>query len=78
MAELGRLGKAVDKQKSYVLQRVLTFPEGLKSHEIYQKVYKEKFQEPLPDDCPEALKKLINVCRAYDSFQRPSAGGKSQ
>lgn len=62
----------------FVLQCVLTVPQGLTSHEIYQKVYKEKFQEPLPDNCPEALKKLIDVCRAYDSFQRPSAGGKSQ
>lgn len=37
---------------------------------------KDKFQEPLPDDCPEALRHLIDACRAYDSFQRPSAGGK--
>ncbi|XP_044049928.1 mixed lineage kinase domain-like protein [Siniperca chuatsi] len=42
--------------------------------EIYQKVCKEKFQEPLPDDCPEPLGHLIDACRAYDSFQRPSAG----
>ncbi|XP_041795371.1 mixed lineage kinase domain-like protein [Chelmon rostratus] len=48
--------------------------EGWSNQEIYQKVCKEKFQEPLPDDCPEPLEHLINTCRAYDSFQRPSAG----
>ncbi|XP_026220325.1 mixed lineage kinase domain-like protein [Anabas testudineus] len=42
--------------------------------DIYQKVCKEKFQEPLPDDCPAPLKDLIDACRAYDSFQRPTAG----
>ncbi|XP_034535101.1 mixed lineage kinase domain-like protein isoform X2 [Notolabrus celidotus] len=48
--------------------------EGLSSKEILQKVCKEKFVEPLPDDCPEQLGSLINACRAYDSFKRPSAG----
>ncbi|XP_076588200.1 mixed lineage kinase domain-like protein [Chaetodon auriga] len=48
--------------------------EGLSNQDIYQKVCNEKFQEPLPDDCPEPLEHLINACRAYDSFQRPSAG----
>ncbi|XP_068169653.1 mixed lineage kinase domain-like protein [Antennarius striatus] len=48
--------------------------EGWSNHDIYQKVCKEKFQEPLPDDCPQPLARLINACRAYDSFQRPSAG----
>ncbi|XP_069384020.1 mixed lineage kinase domain-like protein [Paralichthys olivaceus] len=48
--------------------------EGCSNEDIYQKVYKDKFQEPLPDDCPEQLAHLINACRDYDSFQRPSAG----
>ncbi|XP_034443289.1 mixed lineage kinase domain-like protein [Hippoglossus hippoglossus] len=48
--------------------------EGCSTKEIYQKVYEEKFKEPLPDDCPDALVQLINACRDYDSFQRPSAG----
>ncbi|KAM9352636.1 mixed lineage kinase domain-like protein [Symphorus nematophorus] len=48
--------------------------DGWSSKDIYEKVCKEKFQEPLPDDCPEPLGEMINVCRAYDSFQRPSAG----
>ncbi|KAM3610014.1 uncharacterized protein V6R79_023878 [Siganus canaliculatus] len=48
--------------------------KGLSSEEIYQKVYEEKFQEPLPADCPRALADLIDACRAYDGFRRPSAG----
>ncbi|XP_018516011.1 mixed lineage kinase domain-like protein [Lates calcarifer] len=48
--------------------------EGCLGTEIYKKVSEEKFQEPLPDDCPEPLGHLINACRAYDNFQRPSAG----
>ncbi|CAK6983915.1 mixed lineage kinase domain-like protein, partial [Scomber scombrus] len=48
--------------------------EGCSSKEIYQKVFKERYQEPLPADCPEALGCLINACRSYESFQRPSAG----
>uniref|UniRef100_A0A3P8UQX3 Mixed lineage kinase domain like pseudokinase n=1 Tax=Cynoglossus semilaevis TaxID=244447 RepID=A0A3P8UQX3_CYNSE len=48
--------------------------EGFSNREIYQKVCKEKFKEMLPEDCPESLGDLINACRAYDNFQRPSAG----
>lgn len=48
--------------------------EGWSKTEIHQKVCKERFQQPLPDDCPEGLKHLINWCLSYDSFQRPSAG----
>nr|XP_014266786.2 uncharacterized protein LOC101466611 isoform X2 [Maylandia zebra] len=48
--------------------------EGFSDEKIYQKVYEEKYQEPLPDDCPAELGQLINKCRAYDCFQRPSAG----
>ncbi|XP_008300991.1 mixed lineage kinase domain-like protein [Stegastes partitus] len=48
--------------------------EGHSDKDIYQKVCKERYQEPLPDDCPEPLRQLIEDCRAYDSFQRPSAG----
>lgn len=60
-----------------LLQRVLTFPAGWSSQQIYQRVCKEEFQEPLPDDCPEALRHLIHACRASSSFKRPSAGGKN-
>lgn len=31
--------------------------------------------EPLPKDCPAQLGELINACRSYDAFQRPTAGG---
>uniref|UniRef100_A0A3Q3EI25 Mixed lineage kinase domain like pseudokinase n=1 Tax=Labrus bergylta TaxID=56723 RepID=A0A3Q3EI25_9LABR len=48
--------------------------DGWSSKDIYQKVCKDKFVEPLPDDCPEPLGNLIDACRAYDSFLRPSAG----
>nr|XP_046251025.1 mixed lineage kinase domain-like protein [Scatophagus argus] len=48
--------------------------EGFSDQDIYQKVCEEKFQEPLPADCPAALGHLIKACRAYDSFHRPSAG----
>lgn len=48
--------------------------EGLSNQEVYQTVREKKFQELLPDDCPEQLGYLINACRDYDSFQRPTAG----
>lgn len=31
--------------------------------------------ETLPTDCPHQLGELINACRSYDAFQRPTAGG---
>lgn len=49
---------------------------GCSNEEISQKVCKEQYIEPLPEDCPEALGELINACRAYEDFHRPSAGGK--
>lgn len=58
---------------------VLRFPLDLKNEEIFQKVYNKEQQtvkEPLPDDCPKELEQLINDCRAYSDFERPSAGGK--
>ncbi|XP_073328416.1 mixed lineage kinase domain-like protein [Pagrus major] len=48
--------------------------EGCANEDIYERVCKEKYQEPLPDDCPKPLGDLINTCRAYKSFHRPSAG----
>lgn len=38
----------------------------------------QMFTEPPPADCPGALQSLVDSCRAYDSFQRPSAGGVDQ
>lgn len=31
--------------------------------------------EPLPKDCPRQLGELINACRSFDAFHRPTAGG---
>uniref|UniRef100_A0A8C9FIL1 Mixed lineage kinase domain like pseudokinase n=1 Tax=Pavo cristatus TaxID=9049 RepID=A0A8C9FIL1_PAVCR len=31
------------------------------------------YQDPVGEDCPEELKKVINQCRAFNPFQRPSA-----
>ncbi|XP_056243905.1 mixed lineage kinase domain-like protein [Seriola aureovittata] len=45
--------------------------------QIEQKVCKERSCEPFPDDCvdcPEALRRLIDDCREYDGFHRPTAG----
>lgn len=42
--------------------------------EILQKVGKDKEVEPLPKDCPKDLGKMIDACRAFDGFHRPSAG----
>ncbi|XP_014829976.1 PREDICTED: mixed lineage kinase domain-like protein [Poecilia mexicana] len=41
---------------------------------ISKKVCEEKYQEPLPADCPESLGEMIKACRAYESSRRPSAG----
>uniref|UniRef100_A0A096LY89 Protein kinase domain-containing protein n=1 Tax=Poecilia formosa TaxID=48698 RepID=A0A096LY89_POEFO len=41
---------------------------------ISKKVCEEKYQEPLPADCPESLGEMIKACRAYESSCRPSAG----
>ncbi|XP_034033228.1 mixed lineage kinase domain-like protein isoform X2 [Thalassophryne amazonica] len=48
--------------------------DGCSSQQIYDKVCVEKCPEPLPEDCPDALGELVNACRAFESFSRPSAG----
>ncbi|XP_071315431.1 mixed lineage kinase domain-like protein [Trachinotus anak] len=48
--------------------------DGLKVSQIQQIVCKDRSGEELPDDCPGPLQKLINDCRQYDSFRRPSSG----
>uniref|UniRef100_A0A3P9KAM2 Protein kinase domain-containing protein n=1 Tax=Oryzias latipes TaxID=8090 RepID=A0A3P9KAM2_ORYLA len=47
---------------------------GFDKNQIYKKVYTKKYQEPLPPDCPENLQQVIIACRAYEPFDRPSAG----
>ncbi|XP_048371781.1 mixed lineage kinase domain-like protein [Sphaerodactylus townsendi] len=46
---------------------------GCTSQEIYQKVCKEGYQEPLGKDCPAGLLEVINLCRSYQPSKRPSA-----
>nr|XP_040018983.1 mixed lineage kinase domain-like protein [Gasterosteus aculeatus aculeatus]XP_040018984.1 mixed lineage kinase domain-like protein [Gasterosteus aculeatus aculeatus] len=48
--------------------------DGWSNKEINNKVCNEKFKEELPSDCPEELARLIDDCRDYDQFCRPSAG----
>uniref|UniRef100_A0A670YBV1 Mixed lineage kinase domain like pseudokinase n=1 Tax=Pseudonaja textilis TaxID=8673 RepID=A0A670YBV1_PSETE len=39
---------------------------GCNSQEIYKKVYEQKVQEPLGEDCPSYLRTIINQCRSYN------------
>uniref|UniRef100_A0A3Q3JXL2 Tyrosine-protein kinase catalytic domain-containing protein n=1 Tax=Monopterus albus TaxID=43700 RepID=A0A3Q3JXL2_MONAL len=73
------MGRREEKPRyTGVIKKVKCHFECCTNDDIYQKVYKEKFQEPLPEDCPRPLGEMINDCRAFDSFLRPCAGGKSQ
>uniref|UniRef100_A0AAZ3SHW6 Protein kinase domain-containing protein n=1 Tax=Oncorhynchus tshawytscha TaxID=74940 RepID=A0AAZ3SHW6_ONCTS len=45
--------------------------------EVLKRVSKDKYTEPLPEDSPKQLGELINACRSYDSFHRPTAGGNT-
>uniref|UniRef100_H3A1K4 Mixed lineage kinase domain like pseudokinase n=1 Tax=Latimeria chalumnae TaxID=7897 RepID=H3A1K4_LATCH len=49
--------------------------KGYRTSEIYEKVYKSQYRQALPDDCPSDLKELIDECRNFDPFERPTAGG---
>uniref|UniRef100_A0A8C0V1Q6 Mixed lineage kinase domain like pseudokinase n=1 Tax=Cyanistes caeruleus TaxID=156563 RepID=A0A8C0V1Q6_CYACU len=42
-----------------------------------QKICNHHYWDPLGEDCPEDLRKVIEQCRAFDPSQRPSAEGKS-
>ncbi|XP_006010420.1 mixed lineage kinase domain-like protein [Latimeria chalumnae] len=48
--------------------------KGYRTSEIYEKVYKSQYRQALPDDCPSDLKELIDECRNFDPFERPTAG----
>ncbi|KAJ8252574.1 hypothetical protein COCON_G00218860 [Conger conger] len=48
--------------------------KGMSDKDIHVKVCQEKFTEPLPEDCPKSLAKLIDDCRSFDPFNRPKAG----
>ncbi|XP_026570185.1 mixed lineage kinase domain-like protein [Pseudonaja textilis] len=45
---------------------------GCNSQEIYKKVYEQKVQEPLGEDCPSYLRTIINQCRSYNPCKRPT------
>ncbi|XP_033928875.1 mixed lineage kinase domain-like protein [Melopsittacus undulatus] len=47
--------------------------EGCTPQEIMEKICNHQYQEPVGDDCPEDLQKVIDQCRAFDPCQRPSA-----
>ncbi|KAM7059155.1 mixed lineage kinase domain-like protein isoform 2-T3 [Molossus nigricans] len=49
--------------------------EGYDSKKIYQLVAVDRYQEPLGEDCPSQLQEIIDDCRAYEPFQRPSVNG---
>ncbi|XP_062997545.1 mixed lineage kinase domain-like protein [Elgaria multicarinata webbii] len=48
---------------------------GCASEEIYEKVFKQRYREPLREDCPHYLQDIINQCRDFDPSKRPSAEG---
>uniref|UniRef100_A0A8V5GW73 Uncharacterized protein n=1 Tax=Melopsittacus undulatus TaxID=13146 RepID=A0A8V5GW73_MELUD len=48
---------------------------GCTPQEIMEKICNHQYQEPVGDDCPEDLQKVIDQCRAFDPCQRPSAEG---
>ncbi|NXK87206.1 MLKL protein, partial [Formicarius rufipectus] len=47
--------------------------EGCTPEEIVEKVCNHHYWDPLGEDCPEILRKVIEQCRALDPSQRPSA-----
>nr|KAF6407474.1 mixed lineage kinase domain like pseudokinase [Molossus molossus] len=49
--------------------------DGYDSKKIYQLVAVDRYQEPLGEDCPSQLQEIIDDCRAYEPFQRPSVNG---
>ncbi|CAL8292059.1 unnamed protein product [Boreogadus saida] len=57
-----------------IATRKKPFEDCSTRQDIFNKVIKEKVVERLPDDCPPALRTLIDACRSLDDFKRPSAG----
>ncbi|NXG63149.1 MLKL protein, partial [Hemiprocne comata] len=47
--------------------------EGCTPQEIMEKICNHHYQDPVGEDCPSELQKIINQCRAFDPSQRPSA-----
>ncbi|XP_066505784.1 mixed lineage kinase domain-like protein [Hoplias malabaricus] len=57
-----------------IATRLVPFKDDSSYSAIHKKVCVEKVMEPLPNDCPPQLGELINACRSYETFHRPSAG----
>uniref|UniRef100_A0A8C3EK26 Uncharacterized protein n=1 Tax=Corvus moneduloides TaxID=1196302 RepID=A0A8C3EK26_CORMO len=49
---------------------------GCTSEEIVEKICNHHYWDPLGEDCPDDLRKIIEQCRAFEPSQRPSAEGK--
>uniref|UniRef100_A0A8C3V4H5 Mixed lineage kinase domain like pseudokinase n=1 Tax=Catharus ustulatus TaxID=91951 RepID=A0A8C3V4H5_CATUS len=49
---------------------------GCTPEEIVEKICNHNYWDPLGEDCPKELRKVIEQCRAFDPSQRPSAEGK--
>ncbi|XP_066860750.1 E3 ubiquitin-protein ligase RFWD3 isoform X3 [Anser cygnoides] len=47
--------------------------EGCSLQEIRDKICDHQYQDPVGDDCPEELRKIIDECRAFDPSLRPCA-----
>ncbi|NXK21686.1 MLKL protein, partial [Arenaria interpres] len=47
--------------------------EGCTPQEIIEKICDHHYRDPVGEDCPETLRKIIDHCRAFDPSQRPSA-----
>ncbi|NXJ90331.1 MLKL protein, partial [Corythaixoides concolor] len=47
--------------------------EGCTPQEIMEKICNHHYRDPVGEDCPEDLQKVIDQCRAFDPSQRPSA-----
>uniref|UniRef100_A0A8D2QGC7 Protein kinase domain-containing protein n=1 Tax=Zonotrichia albicollis TaxID=44394 RepID=A0A8D2QGC7_ZONAL len=49
---------------------------GCTPGEIVEKICNHQYWDPLGEDCPEDLRKIIEQCQACDPSQRPSAEGE--
>ncbi|NXA07728.1 MLKL protein, partial [Sapayoa aenigma] len=47
--------------------------EGCTAEDIMEKICNHHYWDPVGEDCPEDLRKVIEQCRAFDPSQRPSA-----
>ncbi|NXN70717.1 MLKL protein, partial [Himantopus himantopus] len=47
--------------------------EGCTPQEITEKICNDSYRDPVGEDCPEDLRKVIDQCRAFDPSQRPCA-----